>query len=70
MRRSAKWTSSSTERCLGGFALLAAPAQYRVTGIQTFMVGSSGGVYQKDLGRDTLAVFEKIDRFTLGESYE
>ena len=37
---------------IGGFALAAAPAQYRVTGVQTFIVGSNGVVYQKDLGPD------------------
>jgi len=48
---------------IGGFALTAAPAQYRVTGVQTFIVGSSGVVYQKDLGPDTLKTFESLDRF-------
>jgi hypothetical protein len=48
---------------IGGFALAAAPAQYRVTGVQTFIVGPSGVVYQKDLGPDTLKVFKSMDRF-------
>ncbi len=48
---------------IGGFALAAAPAQYRVTGVKTFMVGPNGVVYEKDLGRDTLKVFESMDRF-------
>jgi hypothetical protein len=48
---------------IGGFALAAAPAQYRVTGVQTFIVGPSGVVYQKDLGRDTLKTFQSMDRF-------
>lgn len=48
---------------IGGFALAAAPAQYRVTGVQTFIVGPSGVVYQKDLGPDTLKAFESLDRF-------
>lgn len=39
---------------IGGFALAAAPAQYRVTGVQTFMVSYEGVVYQKDLGPNTL----------------
>jgi hypothetical protein len=29
---------------IGGFALAAAPAQYRVTGVKTFIVGSNGVV--------------------------
>jgi hypothetical protein len=48
---------------IGGFALAAAPAQYRVTGVQTFIVGSNGVVYQKDLGPDTLKIFKSMDRF-------
>ena len=48
---------------IGGFALAAAPAQYRVTGVQTFIVGPTGVVYQKDLGPDTLKVFKSMDRF-------
>jgi hypothetical protein len=48
---------------IGGFALAAAPAQYRVTGVQTFIVGSNGIVYQKDLGPDTLKILKSMDRF-------
>lgn len=48
---------------IGGFALAAAPAQYGVTGIQTFMVSHDGIVYQKDLGKDTLTVFKNMDRY-------
>jgi hypothetical protein len=48
---------------IGGFALAAAPAQYRVTGVKTFIVGPSGIVYEKDLGPDTVKVFQGMDRF-------
>lgn len=48
---------------IGGFALIAAPAQYRNTGVQTFMVSHDGVVYQKDLGPKTLELFQSIDRF-------
>jgi Protein of unknown function (DUF2950) len=48
---------------IGGFALAAAPAQYRVTGVKTFIVGPSGIVYEKDLGSDTLKLFHGMDRF-------
>src|SRR6266480_2054655 len=33
---------------IGGFALAAAPAEYRVTGVQTFIVGPDGVVYEKN----------------------
>ena len=55
---------------IGGFALVAAPAQYGVTGIQTFMVGAEGVVYQKDLGADTLKVFEKMDRYNPDKTWK
>ena len=48
---------------IGGFALVAAPAEYRVTGVKTFMVSYDGVVYQKDLGPDTLEQFKKMERF-------
>jgi Protein of unknown function (DUF2950) len=48
---------------IGGFALAAAPAEYKVTGVQTFIVSHTGIVYQKDLGPDTLKVFKSMERF-------
>jgi hypothetical protein len=48
---------------IGGYALAAAPADYRVTGVQTFIVGPTGIVYQKDLGPDTLKAFKEMERF-------
>ena len=48
---------------IGGFALIAAPAQYRNTGVKTFMVSQDGVVYEKDLGPRTLEIFQSIDRF-------
>jgi len=48
---------------IAGFALAAAPAQYRVTGVKTFIVGPSGIVYEKDLGPDTLKQFQSMERY-------
>jgi hypothetical protein len=48
---------------IGGFALIAFPAQYRITGVQTFMVSHDGVVYQKDLGPKTTELASAIDRF-------
>lgn len=48
---------------IGGFALIAFPAQYRLTGVQTFMVSHDGVVYQKDLGPNTIELARKIERF-------
>jgi len=40
-------------KMIGGFALVAHPAQYGVSGVMTFIVNNEGVVYQKDLGTDT-----------------
>ena len=48
---------------IGGFGLAAAPAEYRVTGVKTFMVGPDGVVYEKDLGPDTLKTFQAMDTY-------
>jgi len=48
---------------IGGFALVAAPAEYGETGLKTFTVSQDGVVYQKDLGSATLNEFTKMDLF-------
>jgi hypothetical protein len=54
---------------IGGFALVAAPAEYGVTGVRTFIVSNDGVVYEKDLGTDTLKQFEKMERFNPDKSW-
>ena len=48
---------------IGGFALVAVPADYRVTGVMTFMVSYDGVVYQKDLGPDSLNIVKEMERY-------
>ena len=48
---------------IGGFALVASPAEYGVTGIKSFMVSHDGVVYEKDLGPSSLASFKKMELF-------
>jgi hypothetical protein len=48
---------------IGGFALAAAPADYRKTGVKTFIVSHDGVVYEKDLGPDTVEAFRKMERY-------
>jgi hypothetical protein len=55
---------------IGGFALAAAPAEYRVTGVMTFMVGPDGVVYEKDLGPDTLKIFQSMDKYNPDKSWK
>lgn len=54
---------------IGGFALVAAPAEYKVTGVKAFMVSHAGVVYEKDLGPDTLNVFKSLERFDPDKSW-
>jgi hypothetical protein len=55
---------------IGGFALAAAPAQYRVTGVKTFIVSHDGIVYEKDLGPDTLKIFQSMDRYNPDKTWQ
>jgi len=55
---------------IGGFALAAAPAQYRVTGVKSFIVGPNGVVYEKDLGSDTVKTFEAMDKYNPDKSWK
>jgi hypothetical protein len=48
---------------IGGFALVAVPAEYGETGVKSFMVSQDGVVYQKDFGTSTLNEFVRIERF-------
>ena len=54
---------------IGGFGLVAAPAQYGITGIKTFIVSHDGKVYERDLGPETLKVFEKMERYNPDKSW-
>ena len=54
----------------GGFALVAWPAQYDVTGIMTFMVNQDGVVYEKDLGPDTATAVTQITRFDPDKTWQ
>jgi len=46
-----------------GFAFVAYPAEYRVSGVMTFLVDQNGIVYEKDLGPRTAAVARSLTRY-------
>lgn len=48
---------------IGGFALVAWPADYGVTGIKTFIVNHRGIVYEKDLGPTTATLARQMTQF-------
>jgi len=54
---------------IGGFALVAVPAEYRVTGVQTFIVNQDGTVYQKDLGPDSLNIAKGMELYNPDKSW-
>jgi Protein of unknown function (DUF2950) len=54
---------------IGGFALVAAPAEYLVTGVRSFIVSHDGVVYEKDFGPTTLDEFKKMERFNPDKSW-
>jgi Protein of unknown function (DUF2950) len=50
-------------RMIGGFALVAFPAQYGASGVMTFIVNHDGVVYQKDLGPKTRELARAMKKF-------
>jgi Protein of unknown function (DUF2950) len=55
---------------LGGFAMVAWPAEYGVTGVNTFIVNQLGQVYEKDLGDRTDELVKAITRFDPDKSWK
>ena len=54
----------------GGFAILAYPAEYRNSGIMTFVVGKDSVVYQKDLGEKTTDVAAAMTEYNPGDGWD
>jgi hypothetical protein len=50
-------------KMIGGFAIVAYPAQFGVSGVMTFIVNHEGVVYQKDLGRDTETIARTMETY-------
>ena len=57
-------------KMIGGFGLVAYPAQYRNLGAMTFIVSHDGTVFQKDLGPDTDEIAERIKSFDPDPSWK
>jgi len=56
-------------KMIGGFALVAYPAEYRNSGVMTFIVNHTGNVFQKDLGPDTAKLAERMTSFNPDQSW-
>ncbi|MHA1518360.1 MAG: DUF2950 domain-containing protein [Alphaproteobacteria bacterium] len=57
-------------RMIGGFGLIAYPAQYGNAGIMTFMINHDGVIFEKDLGPDTVEVVDEIDSFDPDDTWK
>lgn len=55
---------------IGGFGLVAVPAQYRVTGVKTFIVSNDGIVYQKDLGPNSVSIVKSMELYNPDPSWQ
>jgi hypothetical protein len=55
---------------IGGFAMVAWPAEYGVSGIQTLIVNHQGIVYEKDLGPPTATLARAITRFNPDKTWK
>lgn len=55
---------------LGGFAVLAYPEKYGVSGVMTFLLGHDGTLLEKNLGKDTAALAAKITRYDPDASWQ
>jgi hypothetical protein len=53
----------------GGFAFVAYPAEYRSSGVMTFIVGDDGVVYQKDLGTKTDVIAKAMTEYNPDSSW-
>lgn len=54
---------------IGGFAMIAFPAEYKVTGVKTFLVGHDGIVYQKDLGPESIKLAQGMELYNPDKSW-
>jgi hypothetical protein len=57
-------------KMIGGFALVAYPAEYRNSGVMTFIVSHAGDVYQKDLGPNTDKLAERMSSFNPDSTWQ
>ena len=54
----------------GGFAFVAYPAEYRSSGVMTFIVAEDGTVYEKDLGKKTEALAKAMKEYNPNSSWQ
>ncbi|HWZ72462.1 MAG TPA: DUF2950 domain-containing protein [Casimicrobiaceae bacterium] len=57
-------------KMIGGFALVAYPARWGASGVMSFICNHQGVVYEKNLGKDTVAVAERMTRYNPDTSWK
>jgi hypothetical protein len=57
-------------KMIGGYALVAYPAEYRNSGVMTFIVNHDGAVFQKDLGAETSKLAEAMTSFNPDKTWK
>jgi hypothetical protein len=57
-------------KMIGGFALVAYPAEYANSGVKTFLVSHAGTVFEKDLGPGTAKIAERMTSFNPDKSWQ
>jgi DUF2950 family protein len=57
-------------KMIGGFALIAWPAQYGNSGITTFMINYAGDLYEKDLGANTAKIASQTTMFNPDDTWK
>jgi len=58
------------KQLIGGFAVVAYPAKYGVSGVMTFIVNHNGTIYEKDLGPTTQTQATKMTRYNPGKTWK
>jgi hypothetical protein len=54
---------------IGGFALVAYPAEYGNSGVMTFIVNHDGKVFQKDLGKNTASIAQNMTEYNADKTW-
>ena len=57
-------------KMIGGFALIAWPAEYGNSGITTFLINHDGAVYEKDLGKNTSKIASRATTFNPDDTWK
>ena len=57
------------ESMIGGFALVAYPAEYGNSGVMTFIVNHEGKIFQRDLGKNTASLVQNMKEYNPDETW-